>query len=204
MFIRRAVPKALQDLLASSLQNMTRVRDAFEAEVGQLVGTSKFAKKISNSTRGDPVIVALIGTFVVKMADEAVSRASKPEVSAVSPFLHSSEPDNSFSEGGKDRSKSSRKNSGRTRRCCKLSRASSIGDPLYLAKPLNGRDVSRFSDKTWQADNVPKLPALQVANSHLGKVLSYWTYSLAKTSQRHNKKLAASMGKYARRRESII
>lgn len=81
VFVRWEVQNSLQDLLASILKYDAGFQDAFETTVVSLAGTGNLIKEANRVLINDATILALIGTFVVKMANEAVNRALKPKAS---------------------------------------------------------------------------------------------------------------------------
>lgn len=58
MFVCRAIRNALQERLSSILQNYTGIREAFEAAVVQVIGTSSFVREVTKVLVSDLTILA--------------------------------------------------------------------------------------------------------------------------------------------------
>lgn len=125
VFVRREIRNVLQDLITSTVQDDTGSREAFEAAVVQVVGTSNLTNEVAKVIVSEATVLTLIGTFVVQMADMAFSRSVKSEVSAIPPSPPPSGSDNSSSESEKNRRKESKKSAKKSCRRRKSSRAPS-------------------------------------------------------------------------------
>lgn len=90
VFVRQAIRSAIQDLLASILEDETGICVAFEAAIALVVETSTLAMIVAKVIVSDPAIPSPIGTYVAKMANKTYIHAFKLEVGAVPPSPTSS------------------------------------------------------------------------------------------------------------------
>lgn len=73
VLVRQTIRSALQNLLASTFVGDTAICNAFEVTIAQVVRLCSLAKKLASDPVSDPAILALILTYVVKKADDAIS-----------------------------------------------------------------------------------------------------------------------------------
>lgn len=92
----------------------------------------------------------------------------------------------------------------KTRHCCKSPRALPVTDTWSLAKSLKASSVNHRQDKVEDKEYFPVPPVLHVVNSYVCKAVIFQTYRLFNKSRMYKGKLAARMGKYATRTESMI
>lgn len=168
------------------------------------MGTSTFADKVAKVPVNDPTIFALIGTYVVKMTDKAVSQASMPDVSAIPTFSPPLGSESSSSKCKKYCRKASWKASKKARHRRKSTRASSAAGTWFLAQSWKGGDVSRHRVEVVEKEYVLELPILHVTNSNFQNVVHYQTYRIANKFQRYNGKLVALIGKHVKGMESTM
>lgn len=204
VFVCQVGWSALEELLASMLQDNMGIHNALEPAKAQVAGTRNLAGEIAKVLVSDSAILALIGTYVVKVANKAVSQAWKLENRAAPPFSPLSGFDGWSYESKKDRSKESKKTLWKIRYRCKSWRASAGANVWSLARLSKKSDVSSCQENVENKNCTLKLPTLLITNSHFGNVANYQTYWIVNKLQRYYAQQVVRKGKCVRRMESTV